>query len=235
MPSGAIHNTISISAPKNSKRYSASPASASGSSTTMAAPTSGPVTVPAPPTITTSTNRIDCINAKLDGVTNPDSGANSAPASPAQAADKVNASALTATGLSPIDSAAISESFTARIDEPHDDRASRENPKSTSAHSAIDSRATPRSPNALLESCTVGTLMMPFWPPVRPRHSAVAFSMTKPNAIVTIARYGPRTRNAGSASSAPTSADRRIAAGSASQNEILAVVVRIATGYAPIA
>jgi hypothetical protein len=86
IPSGAIHSTTSSSAPKKSRRYSASPASTSGSSTTSAAPASGPVTVPAPPMITTSTNRIDCENVNVEGVTKAESAANSAPASPAHAA-----------------------------------------------------------------------------------------------------------------------------------------------------
>ena len=55
--------------------------------TTIVAPTSGPASVPAPPTITTSTKRIDCRKAKVEGVTKPESGANSAPARPAQAAE----------------------------------------------------------------------------------------------------------------------------------------------------
>ncbi len=127
MPSGAIHSTTRSSAPKKRSRYSASPASTSGSSTTTAAPTSGPVTVPAPPMITTSTKRIDCENAKVDGVTNAESEANMPPASPAHAADAANAAVFTATGFSPIDSAAVSESFTARIAAPHPLRASSQN------------------------------------------------------------------------------------------------------------
>ena len=188
MPSGASHRTNSISAPKNSSRYSASPASASGSSTTMAAPTSGPLTVPAPPTITTSTNRIDCMKAKVEGVTKPDSGAKRAPARPAQAADSAKASVLMATGFRPTDSAATSESFTARIAEPQEERCSRQKPSTSSAHSAIASSATPRSPNLVPNASMVGTPMMPFWPPVTVFHSAAPFSTTKPKAMVTIAR-----------------------------------------------
>ena len=95
-PSGATHSTPSSSAPKNSSRYSARPASTSGSSTTIAAPTSGPATEPAPPMITTSTNRIDCEKAKVEGVTKPDSAANSAPATPAHTAEMANAAVLIA-------------------------------------------------------------------------------------------------------------------------------------------
>ena len=117
-PSGASHSTTSSSAPKKSSRYSASAARNSGSSTTIAAPTSGPATEPAPPMITTSTNRIDCENAKVDGVTKPDSAAKNAPATPAQNAEMAKAAVLMRTGSRPIDSAAISESFTARIAAP---------------------------------------------------------------------------------------------------------------------
>src|SRR5258706_255248 len=82
-PSGASQSTPRSSAPKKSSRYSASAASASGRSTTMVAPTSGPASDPAPPMITTSTKSSDCEKVKVDGVTKPESGANSAPARPA--------------------------------------------------------------------------------------------------------------------------------------------------------
>ena len=127
MPSGAIQSTTRSSAPKKSSRYSARPARNSGRSTTTAAPASGPVTVPAPPMITTSTNRIDCENPNVDGVTKPESEANRPPARPAHAADAANAAVFTVTGLSPIDSAATSESLTARIAAPHSLRARRQN------------------------------------------------------------------------------------------------------------
>ena len=58
----------------------------------MAAPMTGPVRRPAPPMITTSRNRIDWKNEKLDGLTKVVSGAKSAPATPASTADMVNAS-----------------------------------------------------------------------------------------------------------------------------------------------
>src|SRR6185295_10180031 len=74
-PSGASHRTNSSRAPKKSSRYSASAARNSGSSTTIVAPTRGPAVKPAPPIITTSTNRIDCEKAKVDGVTKPESAA----------------------------------------------------------------------------------------------------------------------------------------------------------------
>ncbi len=71
--------------------------------------------------------------------------------------------------------------------------------------------------------------MMPFWPPVTPRHSTATCSTMKPKAIVTMARYGPRTRSAGSASSAPVAPATSAATGSASQKLHFAVTVRIAT------
>ncbi len=77
--------------------------------------------------------------------------------------------------------------------------------------------------------------MIPFCPPVTPLHSTAICSTMKPNAIVTIARYGPRTRIAGSARSAPVTVARATASGSAIQKLSFAAVVRIATTYAPIA
>src|SRR6185369_12144050 len=97
-----------------------------------------------PPIITTSTNRIDCRKAKVEGVTKPESAAKRAPASPAQAAESAKASALIATGLRPTDSAATSESFTARIAEPQAERDRHQKPSTNSAHSAMANSATPR-------------------------------------------------------------------------------------------
>ena len=81
----------------------------------MAAPTTGPSTQPAPPTITASRNRIDCENGNESGATNMNKGAKIAPASPVNDADRANAAVLTITGLSPIERAAISASRTATI------------------------------------------------------------------------------------------------------------------------
>ena len=67
----------------------------------MTAPTSGPSVVPAPPTITTSRNMIDCENVNPLGLTKLASGANTPPASPAASAERVNAMMRTAIGLSP--------------------------------------------------------------------------------------------------------------------------------------
>jgi hypothetical protein len=130
-----------------------------------------------------------------------------------------------------MDSAATSESFTARIALPQRLRASSQKPAVPSAASAMLASAMPRSPMP-----PGGVIpMMPFCPPVTPRHSTAACSTMKPKAIVTIARYGPRTRSAGSASSAPTRPDTTAAAGSAAQKLQLAPTVRIATAYAPSA
>ena len=84
----------------------------------MVAPTSGPASEPAPPMITTSTKRIDCENENVDGVTKPESDAKNAPATPAYTAEMAKASVLMRTGSRPIDSAATSVSFTARIAAP---------------------------------------------------------------------------------------------------------------------
>ena len=85
--------------------------------------------------------------------------------------------------------------------------------------------ATPRSPMP-----PGGAMpMMPFCPPVTPRHSTAACSTMKPKAMVTMARYGPRTRSAGSASSAPTRPDTSAAAGSAARKLHFSPTVRTAT------
>jgi len=174
---------------------------------------------------------MDCENAKVDGVTNCESGAKNAPASPASSAESANAMVLIAIGSRPIDCAATSESFTARIAAPHRLRASSAKNAVAIAARTIAASATSRSPMPAGR----GMPMMPFCPPVSPRHSTAACSTMKPKAIVTIARYGPFTRSAGSASSAPTSAASAPATGSASQKLHFAAVVRIATAYAPSA
>lgn len=93
-----------------------------------------------------------------------------------------------ATGLRPMDSAAISESFTARIAEPQAERDRRQNANTSTPVSTMASSATPRSPNGRPASCGCGTPMMPFWPPVRSRHSTRLFSTTKAKAMVIMAR-----------------------------------------------
>ena len=69
----------------------------------------------------------------------------------------------------------------------------------------------------------------PFQPPVSSLHSAAPCSTTKPNAIVIMARYGPRTRSAGIASSAPAMPATSVASGSASQKPKPVLVVRMPT------
>ena len=101
-----------------SNLYSASSDRNSGSKTTMAAPMSGPKTVPAPPTITTRRNKIDWKNENELGLTNAVIGANKPPASPAAAADSAKAMVRMVTVLRPIDCPAISESRTARMARP---------------------------------------------------------------------------------------------------------------------
>ena len=114
-PSGASHSTTSSRLPKNSRRYSASQDSISGSNTLTTAPITGASVQPAPPTITASRNRIDCENGKLEGATNIRSGANIAPARPVSTADNAKAAVFTITGLRPIERAATSASRTATM------------------------------------------------------------------------------------------------------------------------
>ena len=228
-PSGATHSTTSSNSPKNSSRYSSRLDSASGSRPTISAPTSGPPMAPAPPIITTSTNRIDWPKPKVCGVTKPDSGANSPPAAPAQSADTANATVLMRSGSSPIDSAAVSLSRTARIAAPQPPCES--NAKAASATPAVTtaSIAAARSPFAKPPSTGPAMPMMPFCPPVRSRASTIACSTMKAKAMVIIARYGPRARNAGNASSAPMAPAISAPTGQASQKLQPALPVRIAT------
>jgi hypothetical protein len=51
----------------------------------------------------------------------------------------------------------------------------------------------------------------------------------KPKAIVTMARYGPRTRSAGTASSAPATPAISPASGKAAQKPMPVLVVRMPT------
>ena len=60
-------------------------------------------------------------------------------------------------------------------------------------------------------------ILMPSGPSVRKVISLMRIWMMVPKASVTIARYGPVTRSAGSASTAPKAAAIRMAAGSVSQ------------------
>ena len=131
---------------------------------------------------------MDCENAKVDGVTKPDSGANNPPASPAQAAEMTKAAAFSVTGFSPTDSAAVSESRTARMARPSGLAVSFQYIQVRSAANARPVSATLRSPMLMPKAVSGGTPMMPFWPPVSARHSTAACSTMKPNAMVTIAR-----------------------------------------------
>src|SRR5450830_2168273 len=107
----------------------------------MIAPISGPMVEPAPPTTTTSTNRIDCMKPKVSGVTNVDNGANKQPARPASMADTAKATVLITNGLRPMDSDAVSLSLTARIAAPQVPRASQQNAASKTAALQIASNA----------------------------------------------------------------------------------------------
>ena len=77
--------------------------------------------------------------------------------------------------------------------------------------------------------------MSPFQPPVSARHSAAPCSTTNPNAMVTMARYGPRTRSAGTASAAPAMAAASPASGSPTQKLQSRRTLRIPVTYAPMA
>ena len=63
----------------------------------------------------------------------------------------------------------------------------------------------------------LGMDMMPIGPPVKSQRLAVTSTM-KPNASVTIARYGPLARRLGSASRAPATAESMTPAVALAQN-----------------
>ena len=71
-------------------------------------------------------------------------------------------------------------------------------------------------------------LAMPPKPMVSASHSMSPCSTMMPNAIVTIARYGPLTRSDASASTTPTAAPSSAATGSAVQKPRPSRVARIA-------
>ena len=95
--------------------------------------------------------------------------------------------------------------------------------------SATISNVVSRSVNSCPNTLGAGMPSNPFQPPVRPLHSTAPCSTTNPNAIVTIARYGPRMRSAGTASARPAIPEITIAAGSATQKLKPAFVVRMPT------
>lgn len=78
-------------------------------------------------------------------------------------------------------------------------------------------------------------LSTPCVPPVRSAHSISTLCTMMPKAMVTIARYGPSTSSAGSATSTPMTAARRMATGNATQNATPSFVASSAPVYAPTA
>ncbi len=222
-PRGASHSTASSPAPNTNWRYSASPASSSGNSPTSTAPASGPTVLPAPPSITTSRNKMDCENGNEDGAMKPVSPACSPPARPAAPAASTKAAVRTGSARMPTLRAAAGAVATTAIASPSGERRSQSNPASPAAQHRHASTAVPFTPNG------PGMPAMPDAPPVSPRHSVLAASTMKPNAIVTIARYGPLTRSAGSDSRAATAKATAVATGHASRNGHPATVVSTPT------
>ena len=86
-----------------------------------------------------------------------------APATPAHAAEIANAAVFTRTGVEPIDSAATSESFTARIAAPRSLRARSQNAAAAPRRARWPASATPRSP---IPPERRAMPMIPFCPPV---------------------------------------------------------------------
>ena len=187
-PSGASQSTTSSSAPTNSRRYWARENRNSGNRTTTTAPINGPRTVPDPPIITTSRNRMDWKNGKDSGLMKLVIDAKTAPARPARTADSAKAMVRIQTRLSPRDWPAISESRTARMARPHGLAFSLANRTIAMVVKATTNRAMSRSSKECPKAPGVGMFMIPFQPPVTSLHSAALCSTTKPNAMVTMAR-----------------------------------------------
>ena len=105
----------------------------------------------------------------------------------------------------------------------------------TSAAVSIATIAIARSPNATPPIERGAICKMPLCPPVRLSASTSVCSTIRPKAIVTIARYGPFTRRAGKASSAPIPVAITTPIGQAIQKGSQPRDVQIATVYAPMA
>ena len=228
-PVGANRSTSSSPAPNSSSRYSARPDSSSGSSVTSTAPTSGPSVVPAPPTTTTSRNRMDWVKGKELGAMKPPSGACSPPASPASPAETTKASVRTGSSATPTERAATGAALAARIARPSGLRFNHAKAQSAAAQTSTESSAV----SPVLKPCPAsdggGMPGSPTEPPVSPAHSTLTLSTMKPKAMVTMARYGPVSRNAGTESSAPMTSASNTANGSAAQKPRPTAVVRMPT------
>ena len=86
----------------------------------------------------------------------------------------------------------------------------------------------PRSPSDQPPSDGYGMFIRPFCPPVIPSHSTTLYSTTKPNAIVTMARYGPRDAQRHETEQRADDAGQHAATGSVHQKLQPSLVVRIA-------
>ena len=111
-----------------------------------------------------------------------------APATPVIAAERVNAAVRIITGSSPSEREASSESRTARIALPHALASRRAKRTTVATVRRATSSATSRSMKVYPKASGRGMNMIPFQPPVTSFHSAAPCSITKPNAMVTIAR-----------------------------------------------
>ena len=145
------------------------------------------------------------------------------PARPPAAAARMKAAVRTGSKAMPTPRAAAGAPAAAAIARPSGLRFKRSKAKSVAAQTRLASRAVPPTPNG------PGMPSIPLAPFVSPAHSTVVDSTMKPKAMVTMARYGPVTRNAGTDRRAPSAAARTIDTGSAAQKVMPTLVVRIAT------
>ena len=114
--------------------------------------------------------------------------ANRAPAMPARNADAMNATVRTTTTFKPIDWLAISASRVAHMARPHLLFLNCANSISSTVISAIAITAMPNSFSVCPKNPGRGMFITPFQPPVKSFISAALCSITKPKAIVTMAR-----------------------------------------------
>ena len=191
-------------APKKSRRYSASADSTSGSSDDDGGADQRPVrSCPAPPTSrparTGSTGCSGNVSGRHEAGERREEPAGDARE---RGGDGEGERPRRRSGSSPIDPAAglgIAHRAHARC--PSRSRAKRQiaaRARRATADDGARSRCRAR-PSASRRARGGGMSMMPLAPPVTSRHSIAPCSTTNANAIVTIARYGPLTRNAGSA------------------------------------
>ncbi len=163
--------------------------SSSGSTTLIAAPTTGPNTQPAPPTITASRNRIDCENGNESGATNINSGAKIAAGEPGEHRRQRERRGLDDDRIE-ADRARRDLGVAHRHHRLAPARCRRAGERDRARRRRAGRRASPSRARRIHCRPIAGGArpIRPLAPPVRPRHSIVPCWTMKANAMVTIAR-----------------------------------------------